>query len=670
MMRRVTSIFVALFVGVMAAVPAHASTTSEALFRSFVSWLNSSPVWSATIGDVSSSGRDTVVEGLVISRTRPDMSFSIEKMRIRDLHAWNDGFDATGVWFNGIGIVTKNLEYAIPSGKVELITMPAIQGLVFDPRHVMSFFAKIYSAIGEARFSNFSAPEIRATSHQTSVQTGETISAEVTYHDFLLESLSAGVLGRISTGPIETHMATPGGEFDITVQSASSEKTDLGALAHVFDPDQYVDGQGDGQWQPISSNLVYSGISGSGADGLSFKLDQFSLENISGRQLDKPFTHTWDQLLDMTTDQDSKTELALELTQSYDAWRLGAFKLAGLSVNAPAQEGALTLDDLTMNGVSSDGMDSLELSGLNGSAAGAFVKLGTAEMTGFVAPDLNNLLTIAAIPKDADPKIHAEGITKSFAALPRIDHLSLQDASGGKSQAEAISLDGLSLDLSDWNDIFAEATDMKVTGLKVPPQLLRPEITDLVHRLGYDDLVIDLSLSDRWSAGAGTDNAVWTVSLQDGGDMQLTYGLTGLTRDWLVKATAAAAATDSSQDAVMAMFDELKLKNATLSITDHSLLERAFGFAAQVQSLDVDGATYLKQMRAAFPFLISAALPPALSRLVSKPVQGFLAGGQRLVAEIAPASPVNLEELRTAADDPMSLPEFLDLRLRSETPTQ
>jgi hypothetical protein len=78
----------------------------------------------------------------------------------------------------------------------------------------------------------------------------------------------------------------------------------------------------------------------------------------------------------------------------------------------------------------------------------------------------------------------------------------------------------------------------------------------------------------------------------------------------------------------------------------------------------------MKQMRAAFPFLMSAALPPALSKLLSKPMQGFLAGGQMLVAEIMPAEPLNISEFFAATDDPLALPEVLNLKLRSEAPAQ
>jgi hypothetical protein len=51
-------------------------------------------------------------------------------------------------------------------------------------------------------------------------------------------------------------------------------------------------------------------------------------------------------------------------------------------------------------------------------------------------------------------------------------------------------------------------------------------------------------------------------------------------------------------------------------------------------------------------------------------VQDFLAGGQQLVAEIVPASPLSMAEFLTAADDPMALPKFLNLQLDTKAPAQ
>ena len=93
-------------------------------------------------------------------------------------------------------------------------------------------------------------------------------------------------------------------------------------------------------------------------------------------------------------------------------------------------------------------------------------------------------------------------------------------------------------------------------------------------------LVLGMSLSDRWTPAAGTDEATWTATMKDAMAMELSYKLTGLTKDWIMKATQAAGQTDGSEEAMMAVVSELGLASATMRVTDRSILDRGFGVAA------------------------------------------------------------------------------------------
>ena len=192
----------------------------------------------------------------------------------------------------------------------------------------------------------------------------------------------------------------------------------------------------------------------------------------------------------------------------------------------------------------------------------------------------------------------------------------------------------------------------------------------MFDNLGYDELVLGMSISDHWNSDAGTDDATWTFSMKDAADVEFSYSLTGLNLDWLMRATAAAAAAEDSEAALMAMANEIKVASAKFSITDRSLLDRAFGVAAEKQGLNVEGSAYREQMKAALPFLISAAVPAEIAKLITDPVQAFLAGGQRLDAVAVPPTPLGIMDLVGAAEDPMTLPDMLHLTLKSEAPAQ
>jgi hypothetical protein len=292
-------------------------------------------------------------------------------------------------------------------------------------------------------------------------------------------------------------------------------------------------------------------------------------------------------------------------------------------------------------------------------------------MAGLAFPDFDELMKFAALEPDTDPAKHAATVRSSFAALPRLSHVGLTGLRAGLNQVDAVSVGAFSVDIGDWNAVFAESSDIRLEGVEVPRSLIQldAETQKIVDTLGLDPLVFGLSISNRWSPEAGTDNGTWGVSLQQAADVELSYTLTGLTMDWMTSAMAAAGKSEDSEAALVAMYSDLGLKAATLKVTDRSLLDRAFAVAAQKQNLTVDGAAYREQMRSALPFLLSAALPAELSKLMSQPLQAFLEGGKTLVAEIAAPQPIPLPELVAAGSrDPMALPDFLGLTLRSEDP--
>jgi hypothetical protein len=111
---------------------------------------------------------------------------------------------------------------------------------------------------------------------------------------------------------------------------------------------------------------------------------------------------------------------------------------------------------------------------------------------------------------------------------------------------------------------------------------------------------------------------------------------------------------------------ELGVAKARLTVVDRSLLDRGFGVAAQKQGLTIDGAAYREQMRAALPFLISAAVPAEVAKLVTAPLQSFLGGGQKLLAIVAPPTPIKIPDLMQAAENPTALPGMLNMTLTTE----
>jgi hypothetical protein len=665
------------FIFVGAATPAAADATSEALVRDFVAWVDSSETWSANVGSVRSDGADTIAERLIFTLKEPNVSMSIDRVRLANLAARAEGgFTASEIEMTaGSALVdipqpemASTLEYSIPSAGVWNISMPSFAGVTIDPAHLMSSLSQFYSLAAHGSFDEISVPEMSSVTRQTPPGASEPVEMKFVYRNYSIGQMKDGVQSHAEVGPI-TLSATGPEAFSLEISKFVADRMDIGAYARIFDASQYRDGRGDNIWRPLMSRFVVGKMTGRGPDGATFGIDEIAVENVDGRQPERPFTEMWDRLMDPAVPQDVKADLALDaMTTMMAAWRVGTVRVDGISVEAPKENASFSLENFSMSGWSNAGLDSLLVKNLKGGGPDGFLSFGSLEIAGFIAPDLKALVQFAALEKNSGPTQHADVIRQTFAAMPRFAHFGMHDISAGKNETDSASLSNFTIDLADWNDIYAGSTDIRLDGLTIPRRLLEldQQTTEIFDTLGYDILSLGVSISDRWNPETGTDDATWAFTMKDAADLELSYSLTGLTIDWLMRATAAASASEDQDAAMLAMVSELGVAKARLSVTDRSLLDRGFGVAAQKQGLTIDGAAYREQMRAALPFLVSAAVPAEVAKLVTAPLQSFLGGGQKLLAIVAPPDPIKIPDLMQAAENPTALPGMLNMTLTTE----
>jgi hypothetical protein len=365
-----------------------------------------------------------------------------------------------------------------------------------------------------------------------------------------------------------------------------------------------------------------------------------------------------------------KGDLALEaVTGMYAAWRLGTLRLAGLAVDVPAESAAFSLAGFTLTGLSSEGIDSFIVKGVEAESPDGFFSMGNFEFAGLAFPDLDALMQFAALESDATRDRHDETMRAAFAALPRLAHFAVDNVAGGLTRDLAVTLKGLRLELKDWNEFFAETTDFRLEELVVPRALMQvdEQRAQIVDQLGYDAMNFSMAFSDRWSLAEGTDVGAWTFEIEDAAEVELVYRIGGVTMDWMLDATAAAARGDDSEAALMEMLAGLTFEEATVKVTDRSLLDRGFGVAALMQGLTIEGKAYREQMRGALPFLLSAAIPAELAKLVTKPLQSFLAGNQTIIVNVDPPQPLGFDALvAAAAMEPQAIVDMLGVTLTTE----
>jgi hypothetical protein len=347
--------------------PAAADPQSEALLRDYVESVDALPDWSAAVATIRTDGDDTIAERLTMTRAEPRVSVAIGRLRLLDLsERAGSGFVASEIELTDGSLESDVVNYSIPSAIATEVGMPSLAEVGFDTRHLMTAIAELYGAAAEGELAELRIPEMTAVQRRKAVGAAAPAETQITYRDVVTSGLRNGVLRSQSFGPISiSGVNSEGQAVDIGVEAVSAENLDLDAVAHIFDRDRYRDGRGDGVWRPLASRLVASGLSASGPDGSSFRIDSYGLENLDGRQPRKPITALWDRMLDPAIAQDVKNDLALEALQSaLQVWRLGTIRLHGMTLDSPPAGTRLALDSLTVSGLSEVGIDSVLLKAL------------------------------------------------------------------------------------------------------------------------------------------------------------------------------------------------------------------------------------------------------------------------------------------------------------------
>jgi hypothetical protein len=252
-------------------------------------------------------------------------------------------------------------------------------------------------------------------------------------------------------------------------------------------------------------------------------------------------------------------------------------------------------------------------------------------------------------------------------AMPRLSHFGLHGVAGGRSPSEAVTLGSFTIDLADWNDIFAGTTDVRLSELYIPRVLLQrdPKSAEVFGALDFERLVLGLSLDQDWSPSEGTADLTLTKTIENGADITVSYSIAGLTEEWVYQAIQASQDKDN-EIAMMALLGQLGLSHLAITVDDKSLVDRAFKAAVVMQGLQVDAQEYKRQTQDALPLLLSSLVPPLIAGRIIGPVQAFLEGGRKLVAQVAPPEPILLPELMGGLIDPVGVLDRLQLTITTE----
>ena len=338
---------------------------------------------------------------------------------------------------------------------------------------------------------------------------------------------------------------------------------DIGAFARIFDASAYRDGKGDNIWRPLISRVVYGKMTGSGAGRRApSSFDEIAIENVDGRQPEEPFTDVWDRLMDPAVPQDAKNDLALDaVTTMFAAWRVGTIRVDGISVEAPKENVSFSLEQRLVTGWSNAGLDSFILEGAQRQRPGwiPLARLARACRIRRAGPEgagevrgarEGQRASASTQPRSRrrSPRCRGSPISACTTSRPA------RARPTPRRWRTSHSISATGTRSGPAGRTFASRSSAS-RGICSSSISRRPRCST---RSAMTTSYVGMSVADRWDPDAGTDDATWTFSMKDAVDVELSYSLTGLTLDWLMRATAAAGASEDSEAALMAMLNDLQ----------------------------------------------------------------------------------------------------------------
>ncbi len=228
--------------------------------------------------------------------------------------------------------------------------------------------------------------------------------------------------------------------------------------------------------------------------------------------------------------------------------------------------------------------------------------------------------------------------------------LSVDLPAGGPVTVARVLMNGLS-----YADDVPTGCQLLIEGLKVPVASLgNEEERRPFLDLGYSDLVFDLSLDYAYDPVLRiVDLRKAALGLKDGGTLSLAATIEGIAPD----------AFGGNPMSAMAAAADARLRGATLTFEDQSLVSRGLGLAAKGWGLNPEQA--MTEVRATLQTSLKTA-HSNVTRNAVRSVIAFLNDPGRLVIQLDPAQPVGMEQIQTVAGETDMLASLLNLTVAAE----
>lgn len=636
-----------------ASAPAHAQS-AEGAVRALIDSIDASDKWTAAAGQITPSGNGATASNVRITG-EGDSAVSIEIGNLTVTgysEPGGGGFHADEITLDILTATAPNGEFELTNIALVGLTVPDFQSVVFDSAHPIVALMQAYSLAAAVELESGSMDRMVAT------EDNEGITSVVTYENFLIGQIADGKLDVTTAGPVTAEAPEGEGLMTFSIASIESRDIDIGAIAHVLDPDQYQNGVGDQVWHTVLGLARYRDFVVEGP-GTRVRFSDVTVEDFRLRQPASSFIEFFDAAM---SNPDMSEEEMGALSQTYLADILSSMALGRLSVDnldvvAPDIDlfrlGEFYVDELTAEGIGEVGFGDVEISDEN---EGHFA-LDSFSFGEVRFPPLSLLQEAANVAPTETGKGKARtsggGEIDPFKFIPTLGFLELAGLDLATPDQGALSLERFFVRLGGYVTYIPTAMDAELNDITINvAEIEEEEVRAVFEKLGYEQIVVDGALDFSWREVDQTLTLRnFSIGIDDVGSVAAEFELRGLTRE---------AIANLSEETLIG----LEFVSARLILDDDSITSRAIAMQAEAAGITPDQLR--TQLKSAVPFFLMMMQDAAFQGQIAPTLQAFIDNPGSLTMTLRPRRPLPLFELIDAASNaPQRLPSLLEVNIET-----
>lgn len=643
---------------------ASAEEAVEAAIRGWVSALDATPEWAASIGGlVYDPASDTaLVTDLVIrAEATGDAAgqlgaFSLGTLAVTGYTEGPAGYTVRSITADNGLVEAGFMTIRLSDIAFDDFSSPYGLSFAYDESRPFSSMMKSYAAVLGVDLARARIGTV------TLDQTHEGVTSRVVYRDFDIEGMADGKIARFDTGAVSMDSPTPDGLVKMTMSGIESRDTDLAAFVHVYDPDAYVNGVGDMVWRDALAYAAYHDVVMQ-VPGARINIGSVVVEDFKLRQPPESFVGFFDDMIARPNMPDALAErMAMRaLPSMFASFSLGRFAVLDTSVEAMGID-HFVLRDFHMNDFSIDGLGEFGVEGIAAVVQGqGAIELSRFAFGGITFGGYDALREII----DASMATPPPDVSN---LAPRLGFVELTGLELQTPDIPRLSLERFRTDLADYVGLIPTKATATMTGLSLPvSSITDPSTRDMFRRLGYERIVSAFGFdADYDQAGERITLSDLHYAIENMGTFSMSGALTGM---------PLAALTDDAL--LQRITPQLVLERAKFTFKDDSIVGKGLDLLAGYMNAPV--GMFRDQFADAMPFLLSVAVQndPKLMAIVNQSglfkqltpvVRDFVANpGSSITVSLAPPAPVAIEAIGFAVENtPNRVVEMLGLTISGE----